>query len=304
MQSTPSRLHTSAHRTLHSRISGPPLSPFLSRSVSSLHLPRNPLFAHHAPSLQLHSLLQIFSQTYPRQFSAFSRVLNKSKLLFSVPRGFKNFDSSKRDGGASDSADTKRSKERGGEEDPAEPQKDKEKRHQAKDDKFKDREKEKDKDSDKEDDDESNDDFGLKAMFGSKPGRGSVAVPLAVVAVMMWAAFQFMNMESMFRTEMSFQEFKQRLLAKGLVDRIVVEDITARVLLRPGAAIEQSGSNLTFQIGSVESFERSMEAAQRELGIDPMDFVPVVRCCVVRTLFSRCLLPLIPSLTMRLCVYV
>jgi AFG3 family protein len=31
-----------------------------------------------------------------------------------------------------------------------------------------------------------------------------------------------------------------------------------------------------FYIGSIETFERQMEEAQRELGKDPQDFVPVI----------------------------
>jgi AFG3 family protein len=34
-------------------------------------------------------------------------------------------------------------------------------------------------------------------------------------------------------------------------------------------------SYLTFNIGSVDSFERNLEQAQRELGIDPANHIPV-----------------------------
>ena len=37
----------------------------------------------------------------------------------------------------------------------------------------------------------------------------------------------------------------------------------------------QGASNLTFNIGSVDSFERNLEIAQKDLGIDPVNYVPV-----------------------------
>jgi len=37
----------------------------------------------------------------------------------------------------------------------------------------------------------------------------------------------------------------------------------------------QGSQQLTFNIGSVESFERNLETAQRELGIDPANHIPV-----------------------------
>lgn len=37
----------------------------------------------------------------------------------------------------------------------------------------------------------------------------------------------------------------------------------------------QAVSYLTFNIGSVDTFERNLEQAQRELGIDPANHIPV-----------------------------
>lgn len=37
----------------------------------------------------------------------------------------------------------------------------------------------------------------------------------------------------------------------------------------------QGPTYLTFNIGSVDSFERNLEQAQRDLGIHPSDFIPV-----------------------------
>lgn len=96
--------------------------------------------------------------------------------------------------------------------------------------------------------------------------------------------------------EISFQEFKNKLLEPGLVDRIVVSNKSvAKVYVKSspnnisqtrddefqGSATEiparRSGSfyKFFFNIGSVESFEEKLEEAQETLGIDPHDYVPV-----------------------------
>ncbi|CAN4114608.1 unnamed protein product [Withania somnifera] len=97
--------------------------------------------------------------------------------------------------------------------------------------------------------------------------------------------------------EISFQEFKNKLLEPGLVDRVVVANKSvAKVYVRSSApAINQTGDDTVqgpmsgkdgkrntgyykyyFNIGSVESFEEKLEEAQETLGIDPHNYVPVV----------------------------
>ncbi|MCE0480789.1 ATP-dependent zinc metalloprotease FTSH 8, mitochondrial [Datura stramonium] len=97
--------------------------------------------------------------------------------------------------------------------------------------------------------------------------------------------------------EISFQEFKNKLLEPGLVDRIVVANKSvAKVYIRSSAPdISQTGDETVqsptsgtdgrrntgyykyyFNIGSVESFEEKLEEAQAVLGIDPHHYVPVV----------------------------
>lgn len=99
--------------------------------------------------------------------------------------------------------------------------------------------------------------------------------------------------------QISFQEFKNKLLEPGLVDHIVVSNKSvAKVYIRSspknqnsyditqGSEFETpvSGTNerakdsqykYYFNIGSVESFEDKLEEAQEALGMDPHDFVPV-----------------------------
>ncbi|MBA0706844.1 hypothetical protein Golax_018930 [Gossypium laxum] len=96
--------------------------------------------------------------------------------------------------------------------------------------------------------------------------------------------------------EISFQEFKNKLLEPGMVDKIVVSNKSvAKVYVRSsprnasqttddpveapmnGAPVRTKTSQYKyyFNIGSVESFEEKLEEAQEALGIDPHNHVPV-----------------------------
>ncbi|XLR13172.1 ATP-dependent zinc metalloprotease FTSH 10, mitochondrial [Arachis hypogaea] len=92
--------------------------------------------------------------------------------------------------------------------------------------------------------------------------------------------------------QINFQEFKKELLEPGLVDHIVVSinKSIAKIYVRntplnqtDGEAVEGTlPANGTggqykfyFNIGSVKSFEKNLEAAQEALGLDPHDYVPV-----------------------------
>ncbi|GFP96176.1 ATP-dependent zinc metalloprotease ftsh 8 mitochondrial [Phtheirospermum japonicum] len=101
--------------------------------------------------------------------------------------------------------------------------------------------------------------------------------------------------------QISFQEFKNKLLEPGLVDHIVVSNKSvAKVYVRsspqnqsrydaiegsdfetPVSVTREGGkSNQTqykyyFNIGSVDSFEEKLDEAQEALGIDPHNYVPV-----------------------------
>ena len=112
--------------------------------------------------------------------------------------------------------------------------------------------------------------------------------------------------------EISFQEFKTKLLEQGLVDRIEVSNkSTAKVFLKnksgasllsntsggsvadgfdSGGSFGTAGKNqqqqnqqqqnqqthkFSFNIGSLETFERKMEEAQELMGVESSKFVPV-----------------------------
>jgi AFG3 family protein len=95
--------------------------------------------------------------------------------------------------------------------------------------------------------------------------------------------------------QISFQEFKNKLLEPGLVDHIVVSNKEfAKVYVRssPSSNLSQVGdihittSHLPgieipskykyyFNIGNVDTFEEKLQEAQEALGRDPHDYVPV-----------------------------
>nr|XP_034974489.1 AFG3-like protein 1 isoform X1 [Zootoca vivipara] len=74
--------------------------------------------------------------------------------------------------------------------------------------------------------------------------------------------------------EISWKHFVHYYLAKGLVDRLeVVNKQFVRVFPIPGTTSEK---HIWFNIGSVDTFERNLEAAQLELGISSAQQVSVV----------------------------
>ncbi|XP_057772410.1 ATP-dependent zinc metalloprotease FTSH 8, mitochondrial-like isoform X2 [Salvia miltiorrhiza] len=99
--------------------------------------------------------------------------------------------------------------------------------------------------------------------------------------------------------QISFQEFKNKLLEPGLVDHIVISNKSvAKVYVRSSPkndsshdSTEESDFNTPvsnthprsksntykyyFNIGSVERFEEKLDEVQEALGIDPHDYVPV-----------------------------
>lgn len=91
--------------------------------------------------------------------------------------------------------------------------------------------------------------------------------------------------------QISFQEFKNKLLEPGLVDHIVVSNKSVAKVYVRNTPLNQTDNEVAqgtqpaigsggqykyyFNIGSVESFEEKLEEAQEALGIYSHDFVPV-----------------------------
>uniref|UniRef100_A0A7N8WNI6 AFG3-like AAA ATPase 1 n=1 Tax=Mastacembelus armatus TaxID=205130 RepID=A0A7N8WNI6_9TELE len=75
--------------------------------------------------------------------------------------------------------------------------------------------------------------------------------------------------------EISWKEFVHRYLGRGVVDRLeVINKQYVRVILVPGA--DADASYVWFNIGSVDTFERNLEAAHMELGLEPAQQAAVV----------------------------
>ncbi|KAL9271294.1 ATP-dependent zinc metalloprotease FTSH 10, mitochondrial-like protein [Drosera capensis] len=105
---------------------------------------------------------------------------------------------------------------------------------------------------------------------------------------------EFITMVEMDNSQVSFQEFKNKLLEPGLVDHIVVSNKSmvkvyvrssprtqteSEVVPGPGGATPARGHSGQYKyhitLGSVDSFEEKLEEAQEALGIDSHDYVPV-----------------------------
>ncbi|PHH81474.1 hypothetical protein CDD82_705 [Ophiocordyceps australis] len=96
-----------------------------------------------------------------------------------------------------------------------------------------------------------------------------------------WAAIEWFASYQFGQKEITWEEMRKSFLNKGLVQKLVVIDRSfVRVELHPEAkTYSDSGLQGTrsyyFSIGSVESFERKLEAAQNELRIPPSERIPV-----------------------------
>lgn len=72
--------------------------------------------------------------------------------------------------------------------------------------------------------------------------------------------------------EINWQEFRTKYLERGEVEKLVVSN---QSLVKVFLKNDPNKSQLCFTIGSVESFERSLEAVQQEMNIDPAFWIPV-----------------------------
>ncbi|XP_043201292.1 AFG3-like protein 2 [Amphibalanus amphitrite] len=121
--------------------------------------------------------------------------------------------------------------------------------------------------------------FGGPGMKGGKPGDpggGDQARLVLYVVAGCTAIGLLAAMYDVGYKEITWKEFSNSYLSRGVVDKLeVVNKKWVRVRLQPGNNIE-GAATLWFNIGSVDAFERNLEHAQTELGIEPPSFVPVV----------------------------
>ena len=96
------------------------------------------------------------------------------------------------------------------------------------------------------------------------------------------ALYYYLSKGSHPSREITWQEFRNAFLDKGLVDKlVVVNQGTVRVQLHSNAtgtmypSAPAGGGEYYFTIGSVEAFERKLDDAQNELGIPSHERIPV-----------------------------
>ncbi|MCP9261029.1 AFG3-like protein 1 [Dirofilaria immitis] len=112
------------------------------------------------------------------------------------------------------------------------------------------------------------------------PSLPDIPMPPLSAVLAAIAAFAALFLVTNKGKEISWKEFYTEYLAKGLIDRLIVHRNWVEVKIREDASVGV-GSRLSsvtpyFYIGSVETFERSLAAAQQHLGIDPENQVTVI----------------------------
>lgn len=114
------------------------------------------------------------------------------------------------------------------------------------------------------------------------PGNKSAGPDPKHIATLLTTAalYMYMNYTGQPSREITWQEFRNSYLDKGLVEKLtVVNKSLVRVQLHSNAS-GSMGSNVGkgecyFSIGSVEAFERHLDEAQLELGIPSHERIPV-----------------------------
>ncbi|KAL8182333.1 UNVERIFIED_CONTAM: AFG3-like protein 2, partial [Gekko kuhli] len=91
-----------------------------------------------------------------------------------------------------------------------------------------------------------------------------------------WAAVTYYFFFRNVGREITWKDFVNNYLSKGVVDKLeVVNKRFVRVVFTPGKS-PIDGQYVWFNIGSVDTFERNLETAQLELGIEGENRLPVV----------------------------
>ncbi|CCO27384.1 AFG3 family protein [Rhizoctonia solani AG-1 IB] len=112
----------------------------------------------------------------------------------------------------------------------------------------------------------------------NQPGP-SMYQNLALVGTALYLAYT-LSATSADSREITWQEFQNAFLEKGLVDKLTVVNRTrVRVHLHSNATgtmyPQSTSQGYYFSIGSVEAFERKLDEAQRELGVPINERIPV-----------------------------
>lgn len=116
-------------------------------------------------------------------------------------------------------------------------------------------------------------DKGSGGSGGSNPtgGKGNVVLNSIIganVAIVLYFLFKQMRYQ-----EITWKDFSWQLSSNNVERLEVVNNKWVRVIRNPGNV---DGSILWFNIGSVDTLERNLEAMQRDMGRDVQEMVPVI----------------------------
>ncbi|OJK03157.1 hypothetical protein ASPACDRAFT_23681 [Aspergillus aculeatus ATCC 16872] len=109
-------------------------------------------------------------------------------------------------------------------------------------------------------------------------------VPSILIGSLVFFWFYTSLFPSENKQDITWQEFRADFLEKGLVEKLVVInnnrvrvylDRDAVASVYPGSPAQNGNFYYFFSIGSVDSFERKLDAAQEELGIPSAERIPV-----------------------------
>uniref|UniRef100_A0A0R3RIR8 AAA domain-containing protein n=1 Tax=Elaeophora elaphi TaxID=1147741 RepID=A0A0R3RIR8_9BILA len=124
---------------------------------------------------------------------------------------------------------------------------------------------------------------------GKRPsGFPDIPMPPLSAILAAIAAFATLFLVANKGKEISWKEFYMEYLEKGIIDRLIVHRTWVEVKVREDASV---GVTPYFYIGSVDTFERSLAAAQQHLGISPENQVTVIYNPVDTTSVISSLIP-------------
>lgn len=113
--------------------------------------------------------------------------------------------------------------------------------------------------------------FGGNKTPGSSPGMPWIALGIGAVL-----AFILARGSSKSPREITWREFVDMYLSKGLVDEVVVTNQRkVTVKLAPSAGFAADMVQPWFTIGSVETFEKNLEQVQQDMKLNPQEYVKV-----------------------------
>jgi len=116
---------------------------------------------------------------------------------------------------------------------------------------------------------------GYKWPDGTEVTRETVAAVRIGALTAAFLAYSYFQGEEP-EQEITVQELMREHLSKGHVQRIqIINRSIGLVQLRHDASGEFAGRDLRIQLGTPESFEAKIEQLQLDLGLSPLDFVPI-----------------------------